>query len=164
MPVSQLTHINKRDGKRALISTTHVGLWESSYAENPLFWGRLSLSLSFSFPSPPLSLSIWLMLDPVCFSNVQNPTSSCLSVSLSLSLSLSLHPVSGGVESWLCLIAEWQDLRERSGAAASVNALRAPTPGERRGRCRKEVFGVWERVSWGIFTQWGGEERGKTLK
>lgn len=103
----------------------------------------LGPNVSLSFPSPTLSRSLAHVRS--CLLQ-QRPKPHLLLLSLSFSLSLS-----GGVESWLCLIAEWQDLRERSGITWSrcvCQRFTSPNPGrERQRRCRKEVFGVWERVS-----------------
>jgi len=144
VPVSQLTHINKCDGERAFDSQTHVGLWESSYAENPLFWCRASLSLSRSPPHFSWSLA---HVRSCLFQQRMKPH---LLPSLSLSL--------GGVDSWLCLIAEWQDLRERSGITWSrcvCQRFTSPNPGrERPRRCRKEVLEFGKRVRREFFTQW----------
>lgn len=144
---------------RTHFSNSHGLVGIQLYRKSPFLGPNVSLSLSLSLIPLPTSLSQYLAHVRSCLLQ-QRPKPHLL-----LSLSPSLHPVSGGVESWLCLIAEWQDLRGKIGSRCVCQRFTSPNPGrERRGRCRKEVFGVWEWVSWGIFTQWGGEERGETLK
>jgi len=126
--------------------------------------GLVGIELCRKSPFLVPSVSLSLSRSPPHFSWSLAHVRSCLfqqrmKPHLLPSLSLSL----GGVDSWLCLIAEWQDLRERSGITWSrcvCQRFTSPNPGrERPRRCRKEVLEFGKRVRREFFLRSGEEKK-----